>query len=50
MKNTIKNKMTAIALILAGCLAIMLEGDATALVLFSFIAVPLFFAKENWMY
>lgn len=50
MKKTLKNKLSAIALILAGTVPVLLEGDGTALVFFSCIAIPLFFAKENWMY
>ena len=42
--KTLKNKLYAIALLVCA-----LENDATALVLFGMIAVPLFFAKENWI-
>ena len=38
-----------IRLLVCGSLGVALENDATALVLFGMIAVPLFFAKENWI-
>ena len=47
--KTLKNKLYAIALLVCGSLGVALENDATALVLFGMIAVPLFFAKENWI-
>ena len=49
--KTLRNKLYAMALISTGIVAaIVAEGDITALVFFSFIAVPLFFAKENWVF
>lgn len=49
--KTLKNKFYATGLILAGIVAtIVSEEDATALIFFSCIGVPLFFAKENWIY
>lgn len=49
--KTLKNKLAAVTLLSAGIVSTILsEGDATALVFFGFIAVPLFFAKENCMY
>lgn len=48
MKKTIKNKLYALALLLVGAFS-MFDGDATAFVLLLFFAVPLFFAKENWI-
>lgn len=47
--KTLKNKLYAIALLVCGGLGVALENGATALVLFGIIAVPLFFAKENWI-
>lgn len=49
MRKTWKNKIVAIAMILAGLLPVWIDGDATALLLFGCIAIPTFFAKENWM-
>lgn len=48
--KTWKNKLSAIVLLAAGYMGIVLEGDGTALVMFAMFAVPLFFAKENWIY
>lgn len=50
MKDTIKNKLSALTLIAVGVVPVMLYEDATALVFFGVIAIPLFFAKENWIY
>ena len=35
---------------ICGYLPVLIDKDATALVFFAFIAIPLFFAKENWIY
>lgn len=49
--ETLKNKLYAVVLLAAGIVTtIVSDGDATALVLIGGIAVPLFFAKENWIY
>lgn len=48
--KTLKNKLYAIGLLIRGYLPIPIENDATALVFFGMIAIPLFFAKENWIY
>lgn len=49
--KTLKNKLYATALILTGVGALIVsEGDATVLVLLSFIGVPMFFSKEPWIY
>ncbi len=37
-------------LLICGYLPVLIDKDATALVFFAFIAIPLFFAKENWIY
>ena len=47
--KTLKNKLCATALLICGCLCTLIEGDATALVFLACIAIPLFFAKENWI-
>lgn len=47
--KTLKNKLYAIALLVCGSLGVALDYDATALVLFGMIAVPLFFAEEYWI-
>ena len=48
--KTLKNKVYASLLILAGIVGVVLTGDGTALVLFSCFGIPLFFAKDNWIY
>lgn len=50
IKRTLKNKLCAIILLTCGALTITVTNDATGLVFVSIIAIPLFFAKENWMY
>jgi len=45
-----KNKLMALALVLMGCLSTLIDGDVTALVFVSIIAVALFFAKENYVH
>lgn len=47
--ETLKNKLYAILLIGCTVPVTLLEGDATAAVLVGFIAVPMFFAKRNWI-
>lgn len=47
--QTWKNKLGAIATLAIGYLGVVVEGDATALVIFSLFAIPLFFAKDNWV-
>lgn len=48
--KTLKNKLYAIVLLICGYLPVLIDKDATALVFFAFIAIPLFLAKENWIY
>lgn len=48
--KTWKNKLSAIVLLACGYVGIPLENDATALVFMAMFAIPLFFAKENWIY
>ncbi len=48
--KTFKNKLYAVGLMLCGSVPTFLEQDATALVFIGMISVPLFFAKENWIY
>ena len=48
--RTLKNKLYALLLIGCTLPVMFLEGDATATVFVGFIAVPMFFAKENWIY
>lgn len=48
--KTLKNKLYAVVLLICGYLPVLIDKDATALVFLTLIAVPLFFAKENWIY
>lgn len=48
--QTLKNKLYALLLISCTLPVMFLEGDATATVFVGFIAVPMFFAKESWVY
>lgn len=47
--KTLKKKLYAILLIGCTLPVMLLDGDATVTVFMSFIAVPMFFAKENWI-
>lgn len=48
--KTWKNKLSAIAMLGCGYMSVLIENDATAFVFLAMFAVPLFFAKDNWMY
>lgn len=47
--RTLKNKLYALLLIGCTLPVTFLEGDATATVFVGMFAVPMFFAKENWI-
>ena len=49
MFETFWNKVVALAMILVGMVPVFIDKNATALVFISFIAVPLFFARTNWI-
>lgn len=48
--KTLKNKVFAVVLLGMGYLGTLFDNDITALIFFAFIAIPMFFAKENWIY
>lgn len=50
LNRTIGNKLCAITMIVAGVFVMELSNDATALVFLSMIAVPTFFAWEEWIH
>ena len=50
IQRTRKNKLCATLLIAVGIASTMVEKDITFLVFAGCIGIPLFFAKENWMY
>ena len=47
--KTLKNKLYVIALLACGYVHVLIDNDGTALVFFGMIAIPLFFAKENFI-
>lgn len=48
--RTYLNKLYAILMLMTGGVAAVVSGgDVTFLVIMSFIAVPLFFARKNWI-
>lgn len=49
LKRTWKNKIAAVAMTAAGILTVCIDNDATFLVLALIFAIPLFFAKENFI-
>ncbi len=49
-RETFKNKVCATLLTIAGLIPVFVDGDATFLVFTGCIAIPLFFAKKNWIY
>lgn len=50
MRRTWLNKVVALAATLIGLLSVIVsEGDATFLLLMSFITVPMFFSRESWL-
>lgn len=49
IRRTLKNKLYATILFGIGVLSAIPDGDITFLALISFIAIPLFFAKVNWI-
>ena len=50
MKETIFNKIIAIIILVVASVPVWLDRDITALVLISIFAIPLFFAKNNWIF
>lgn len=48
-KELLKNKIFALMLIAVGVASVLIDMDATFLIFILMFAVPLFFAKENWI-
>lgn len=46
--ETYKNKLCALALLIAGWIPLKISGDGTALMILSFFAIGLFFARTDW--
>ena len=49
-KKLIRNKIHAVIIILLGALSVSVEWDATFFLFSLIMGIPLFFAKENWIY
>lgn len=50
MRRTIKNKLCSMALLSIGIITQKLTGDGTVLLFFLILGLPLFFARENYIY
>lgn len=50
MRETLANKLCAIALVTAGLLPVYLADDATTLVLMLIFAIPLFFSSKRHVF
>lgn len=48
-RRTWKNKVCALALLAIGTVPVIIDQDATALVLMACFTVPMFFSRENWI-
>jgi len=44
-----KNKLYSLLLMGSTLIISVLDGDATSMVFVAIIAIPMFFAKENWI-
>ena len=47
LRRTYQNKIIALAMTVCGIVSAMIDGDATALVFISLIAVPVFFMDKQ---
>lgn len=48
-RRTLKNKLCAIILFVTGVASTFIDGNITFLVFATLFAIPLFFARENWI-
>lgn len=48
-KELLKNKFYAMILVTAGIFSLSICGDGTFFIFSLLLALPLFFAKENWI-
>ena len=49
IRKTWMNKLAAIFMVAVGSLPVFLDnGDASALAVFTMLAMPMFFAKKSW--
>lgn len=49
MRRTYKNKLCAIAMLCIGIFSTYILKEASGLLFISIVAIPLFFAKDNWI-
>ena len=49
-RETIKNKLCAVALLILGTITAIISNDWTFFVFTAFLAIPLLLAKENYIY
>lgn len=49
-KSTLGNKILAICLLILSAIPIIMEKEATGFILMCMVAIPLFFAKRNYIY
>lgn len=49
LSETFKNKLYALSLFGFGWLSVQVTDDATFLVVTTLVALPLFFARKNWI-
>ena len=47
--GNVKNKLYAVALMGLSAILLLLEKDMTVLVITSFISIPMFFSKRDWV-
>lgn len=50
MRRTYKNKIIASLLLSIGWISTLIDNDGTFLLMVAMFAIPLFFAKRNWIY
>lgn len=48
-RKTWMNKVVAIALLAISLVPVVIYQEGTAFILMLFIAIPMFFAKDNWI-
>lgn len=48
-RETLKNKICSLAIILLGLLSTRIDGDCTLFIFTIMLGVPLFLAKKNWI-
>lgn len=49
-KSTLGNKILAVCLLVLSAIPMIMEKEATGFILMCMVAIPLFFAKRNYIY